>query len=61
MPKVECDIENCKHNRDGECDIENCKHNRDGECVADVISLWADHVCDGGCDQGWEITERSEK
>jgi hypothetical protein len=43
-----------------ECDIENCKHNRDGECVADVISLWADHVCDGGCDQGWKITERSE-
>ena len=43
-----------------ECDIENCKNNRDGECVADKISLWADHVCDGGCDQGWVIPERSE-
>lgn len=33
-----------------ECDIENCKYNRDGECMADVISLWAYHICDGGCD-----------
>jgi hypothetical protein len=44
-----------------ECDIENCEYNKDGECVADVISLLADHVCDGGCDDGWNIEEESEE
>ena len=42
------------------CDLDRCRYNHAGECTAEEIYLSADHICDGGCDDGWNIEEESE-
>lgn len=44
-----------------ECDLERCKHNRNGECTAVTIYLSDDHACNGGCDDGWEFGGEPEE
>ena len=43
------------------CDLDRCRYNHVGTCTAEEIYLSADHICDGGCDDGWDIEEESEE
>ena len=37
------------------CLLEECMYNEDAICTKDEITLDAEHYCDGGCDNGWEL------
>lgn len=42
------------------CDLDRCRYNHVGTCTAEEIYLSADHICDGGCDDGWIIAEEDD-
>lgn len=44
------------------CNMDDCLYCENGECMRTEIYLSDDHVCDGGCDDGWEVANgRSNK
>ena len=42
------------------CWLDDCKCCKDGVCTAEEIELYDDHVCDGGCDDGWLMERRAD-
>lgn len=49
MPIVTCLLEKCLHNADGVCNYEG------------VIVLEDEHMCIGGCDDGWVFPPEDEE
>ena len=43
------------------CFLEECIFNKDCECTRDEITLDEDHMCIGGCDDGWVFEEEEEE
>lgn len=43
------------------CWLDDCKYCEDGVCTAEEIELYDNHVCDGGCDDGWLMEESEEE
>ena len=43
------------------CELEECNYNKRGYCTREKIFLDANHYCDGGCDEGWEIEPEEEE
>lgn len=43
------------------CYMEDCAYCReDCVCTKDEITLDSEHLCDGGCDDGWEVKDKAE-
>jgi hypothetical protein len=43
------------------CDLSVCLLNKDGVCTAKTIWLDEDHMCCGGCDEGWVFAETEDE
>lgn len=37
------------------CYLTDCLKNEDCICTAEEITLEEEHMCDGGCDEGWKM------
>ena len=42
------------------CFMENCIYCKEEVCTRDEITIYEDHVCDGGCDDGWDVEEDTD-
>ncbi len=54
MPKVLCGLEACKYNRWSDEDLSFI-------CEAETIEVYSEHVCNGGCDEGWVLPDEEEE
>ena len=43
------------------CDMDDCLYCENGECMRTEIYLSDDHVCDGGCDEGWLVAKEGDQ